>query len=132
MTTLTKQDEKRIEVTQRMYRGELTVGQGALLLGISERQCYRNKRRGSKGAKGVIHGTEVHPEAQGPEKAARQMLKLAQGKYQGFNDHHLTEKLKEQQKIELSRERVGRILLPRDATPRKRRASKHRSRPTIQ
>jgi len=59
-------------------------------------------------------------------------LKLAQGKYQGFNDHHLTEKLKEQQKIELSRERVGRILLPRDATPRKRRASKHRSRPTIQ
>lgn len=61
MTTLTKQDEKRIEV-QRMYRGELTVGQGALLPGISERQCYRIKRRGSKeGAKGVIHGHRGPP-----------------------------------------------------------------------
>lgn len=38
MTTLPKQDEKRVEVSQKMRRGELTVGQGALLLEICERQ----------------------------------------------------------------------------------------------
>jgi hypothetical protein len=56
-------------------------------------------------------------------------VKLAQGKYQGFNDHHLTEKLKEQEQIELSREKIRRLLRCHGiATPRKRRASKHRSR----
>jgi Homeodomain-like domain-containing protein len=53
MTTLTMQDEKRIEVIQRVYRGELTTAKEALLLGISERQCYRIKRRVRKeGVKG--------------------------------------------------------------------------------
>ena len=57
------------------------------------------------------------------------MVALARGKYQGFNDHHLTEKLKEHEQIELSREKIRRILRSHgSATPRKRRASKHRSR----
>jgi hypothetical protein len=56
-------------------------------------------------------------------------VELARGKYQGFNDHHLTEKLKEQEKIELSREKVRRILRAQGiASPRKRRGIKHRSR----
>ena len=38
------------------------------------------------------------------------MVELARGKYKDFNDHHLTEKLKEQEQIELSREKVRRIL----------------------
>src|ERR1700741_1678798 len=37
-------------------------------------------------------------------------VELAQGKYKDFNNHHLTEKLKEQEKIELSREKFRRIL----------------------
>jgi DNA-directed RNA polymerase specialized sigma subunit len=37
-----------MEVIQRVFRSELTVGRTALLLGISERQCYRIKRRASK------------------------------------------------------------------------------------
>ncbi|MCA1605233.1 MAG: ISNCY family transposase, partial [Acidobacteria bacterium] len=49
--------------------------------------------------------------------------------YQGFNDHHLTEKLKEQEKIELSRERVRRILRANGiGSPKRRRGIKHRSR----
>lgn len=40
---------------------------------------------------------------------------LARGKYQGFNDHHLTEKLSlsEEHKIKLSRVKVRRILRAR-------------------
>ncbi len=45
MTTLTMKDEKRLDVIQRVYRSELTVGQAALVLGLSERQCYRVKAR---------------------------------------------------------------------------------------
>ena len=56
-------------------------------------------------------------------------MELARGKYQGFNDHHLTEKLKEQEPIERSREQVRRILRSHGiSTRRKRRAAKHRSR----
>ena len=62
MTTLTMKDEKRLEVIQRVYRSELTVAQGALVMGLSERQCYRIKARvGKVGAKGVVHGNRGQP-----------------------------------------------------------------------
>jgi transposase len=131
MTTLTMRDEKRIEVIQRVFRGELTVLRAAVILGISERQCYRIKQRVHKeGAKGVIHGNRDRPcKRRVKEKIVRRVVELAQGKYQGFNDHHLTEKLKEHEQIELSREKVRRILRSVGiSTPRKRRAAKHRSR----
>ena len=131
MTTLTMRDEKRIEIIQRVFRGELTVGSAAVLLGISERQCYRIKRRVSQqGAKGVVHGNRGRPSKRKvKEKTIKRIVELACGKYQGFNDHHLTEKLKEQEHMELSREKVRRILRSHGiSTPRKRRASKHRSR----
>ena len=58
MITLTMNDEKRLEVIQRVFRGELTVVEAALVLGVSERQCYRVKARVTKvGAKGVVQTT---------------------------------------------------------------------------
>ena len=48
MTTLTMKDEKRLDVIQRVYRSELTVVQAAVVLGLSERQCYRVKARVGK------------------------------------------------------------------------------------
>jgi len=131
MTTLTMRDEKRLEVIQRVYRSELTVGQAALVLGLSERQCYRVKARVSKvGAKGVVHGNRGRPcKRKLKEKTVKRVLELARGKYQGFNDHHLTEKLEEQEKIKLSREKVRRILRAEGiGSPKKRRGIKHRSR----
>lgn len=131
MTTLTMRDEKRLDVIQRVYRSELTVGQAALVLGLSERQCYRVKARVNKaGAKGVIHGNRGRSSKRKlKDKTVRRVLELARGKYQGFNDHHLTEKLKEHESISLSRERVRRLLRAEGiASPNKRRGIKHRSR----
>src|ERR1043166_6290075 len=128
MTTLTMQDEKRIEIIQRVFRGELTVLRAAVFLGISERQCYRIKRRVSQqGAKGVVHGNRGRPcKRKTKEKTIKRIVELARGKYQGFNDHHLSEKLKEQEQIDLSREKVRRILRSAGiSTTRTRRASKH-------
>ena len=131
MTTLTMQDEKRLEIIQRVFRGEVTVLRAAMILGISERQCYRIKRRVyQEGIKGVIHGNRGLPcKRKVKEKMIMRVVQLAQGKYQGFNDHHLTEKLKEHEQIELSREKVRRILRSYGiSSPRKRRAATHRSR----
>src|SRR6187549_374945 len=131
MTTLTMQDEKRIEIIQRVFRGELTVLRAAVIIGLSERQCYRIKWRVyQEGIKGVIHGDRGRPcKSKVKEKMIRLVVQLAQGKYQGFNDHHLTEKLKEHEQIELSREKVRRILRSYGiASPKKRRGIKHRSR----
>ena len=119
MTTLTMKDEKRLDIIQRVYRSELTVGQAALIMGLSERQCYRVKARVNKaGAKGVVHGNRGRPcKRRLKDSTVRRVLELARGKYKGFNDHHLTEKLKEQESIELSREKVRRILRARGSVP---------------
>jgi transposase len=124
-------DEKRLEIIHGVFRSELTVSQAALVLGISERQCYRVKARVNKaGAQGVVHGNRGRPcERKSKEKVVKRIVELAKGKYQGFNDHHLTEKLEEQEKIKLSREKVRRILRAEGiGSPKKRRGIKHRSR----
>ena len=57
------------------------------------------------------------------------IVSLARGKYQGFNDSHLTEKLCPEEHLEVSRETVRRILraahLP---SPQKRRPRQYRAR----
>lgn len=131
MTTLTMRDEKRLDIIQRVYRSELTVEQAALIMGVSERQCYRIKARvGEVGAKGVVHGNRGREsKRKTKEKIVNRIVELAQGKYQGFNDSHLTEKLKEQEKIDLSREKVRQLLRAEGiASPKKRRGIKHRIR----
>ena len=50
------------------------------------------------------------------------MLELAQSKYSGFNDSHLTEKLVEVEQVAVSRETVRRVLRGAGlASPQKRR-----------
>jgi transposase len=124
-------DEKRLKIIQRVYRSELTMVQAALVMGLSERQCYRVKARvGKAGAKGVVHGNRGRPcKRKIKDKTVKRILELARGKYKDFNDHHLTEKLESDEKIELSREKVRRILRAHGiASPKKRRGIKHRSR----
>jgi transposase-like protein len=83
MTTLTMKDEKRIEVIQRVFREELTVVEGAMVLGVSERQCYRIKARvKQQGVKGVVHGNRGRPSRHKvKEKTVRRVVQLARGKY---------------------------------------------------
>ena len=131
MTTLTMKEEKRLEVIQRVFRGELTVVEAGMVIGVSERQCYRIKARVTKrGAKGVVHGNRGRAcKHKTKEKEVKRVVELAKGKYEGFNDRHLTEKLVEQEKLEISREKVRQILRGAGiASPRKRRGNKHRSR----
>jgi hypothetical protein len=131
MTTLTMKDEKRLEILQRVFRGEVTVVEAALVLGVSDRHCYRIKGRViEQGAKGVVHGNRGRPcKRKIKEKTVKRIVELARGKYRGFNDRHLTEKLNEEEQIEFCREKIRQILRSEGiASPRKRRPNKHRSR----
>jgi hypothetical protein len=57
------------------------------------------------------------------------ILSLARGKYQGFNDSHLAEKLRVEENLPVSRETVRRILrAAKLASPQKRRPRQYRSR----
>lgn len=107
------------------------MAEAALVLGVSERHTYRIKARVRKeGAKGVVHGNRGRIcKRKLCEKTERRIVELARQKYRGFNDHHLSEKLKEQEQIELSREKVRQVLRSHGiASPRRRRPPKHRSR----
>ena len=60
--TLTMRQQKRIEIIERVLRKDLTVVEAAMVLGVSERQCYRVKARvKEQGVKGVLHGNQGRP-----------------------------------------------------------------------
>src|SRR3990167_1608077 len=124
---LTMEEQKRVEVIQRVFRRELRMVEAALVLGVTERHSYRIKARiGKEGVKGAIHGNRGrHCSWKLSEKTVKRIVELARGKYRGFNDHHLSEKLGEEEGITLSREKVRRILRTQGiSSPRRRRAPK--------
>jgi transposase len=78
----------------------------------------------------VVHGNRDRAcKRKVREKEVKRVVELAKGKYRGFNDRHLTEKLAEQEKLQISREKVRQILRSAGiASQRKRRGNKHQSR----
>jgi len=78
----------------------------------------------------VRHGNRGRAKPWALSEALRQqILALAQDKYAGFNDTHLTEKLVEVEHLQVSRETVRRILRKaRIASPQRRRPPRYRSR----
>jgi transposase len=95
------------------------------------RQAQRLKRRYQPDSiDWVHHGNlgRVMPWAVSPPQK-QLILTLARGKYVGFNDSHLTEKLCAEEGLALSRESVRRILrAAKLASPQKRRPRQYRSR----
>jgi hypothetical protein len=122
---------RKLDVVGRVERGEFTVSEGAQALGLSRRQMQRlRKTVRAKGPKGVIHGNaERAPAHKTPDLVRERIVELARGKYEGFNDQHFTEKLRDDEGVQVSRQTVRRILrLAGIGSPRKRRPAKHRSR----
>jgi len=117
-----------MHVVRLTIEGRETVGGGANLLGISSRQMKRlRKKMKERGIEGLLHGNrgKIPSNKTGSEKI-EQVLKLARGRYQGLNDTHLTEKLKEKEKIGLSRPLLRTILRQAGiAAVRKRGVKRH-------
>jgi transposase len=97
-----------VKVIENAAGGRLSVREASRLLQLSERQVQRLKRRYRPDSVGwVQHGNRGRsmPWAL-PLPQKRLILTLARGKYQGFNDSHLAEKLRVDENLAVSRETV--------------------------
>jgi transposase len=131
MVTMSQKELQRVRVMENAAGGRLSVREASRLLHLSERQVQRLKRRYQPDSIDWVHhgnlGRSMPWAVSPPQKQL--ILTLARGKYVGFNDSHLTEKLCAEEGLGLSRETVRRILrAAKLASPQKRRPRQYRSR----
>lgn len=79
---LTMKEQKRVVVIQRVFRGEMTMAEAAMVLGVTERHSFRIKARvREEGVKGVVHGNRGRLcKRKLSEKTQRRIVELARGK----------------------------------------------------
>src|SRR4029077_5271244 len=131
MVTMSQKDFQRVKVIENAAGGRLSVREASRLLQLSERQVQRLKRRDQPDSVGwVQHGNRGRAMPWAVSLPQKQLiLRLARGKYQGFNDSHLTEKLHNEEQLSVSRETVRRILRAANlAPPQKPPPRRYRSR----
>ena len=128
---LTMREKNKIEVIQRVMDGRMLIDEAGRVLNRSVRQVYRMlKRLREKGLEGLIHGNKGRKSSRKIKKAIRKkIVDLAQGKFKDINDTQLLEILVKEEKIQMCRESLRRILRQGGVPPKKkRRRSKYRSR----
>ncbi len=128
---MSQQQLQRVKVIEKAADRHLSVAQAAELLHLSTRQVKRLKKcYDPDDAAWVYHGNRGRPPTHRiPDATRRRAVALAKGKYAGFNDSHLQEKLASQEDLRLSRPTLQRILRQAGlASPQKRRSSRYRSR----
>ncbi len=128
---LSQRQLQRVRVMSLVEAGKITLREAADKIGRSYRQAKRIwKRVKEEGVKGVIHGNTGRPSNhRTPEEVQETVLQLSRQRYSEFNDTHFTEKLLEQEGLELCRETVRKMRREAGIEPkRKRRSPKHRKR----
>jgi len=128
---MSQKEFQRVKVIENAAGGRLSVREASRLLQLSERQVQRLKRRYRPDSIAwVQHGNRGRSMPWALPLPQKQLiLNLAHGKYQGFNDSHLAEKLRAEENLAVSRETVRRILrAAKLASPQKRRPRQYRSR----
>lgn len=129
--TLTPEEGRRLHILSLLERGRITTTQAAEGLGLTPRQVRRLRRALQRhGPERLAHGNRGRRSPQRlPDPLRAQIVALAQGRYAGLNDHHLTEKLTTLEGLPVSRATVQRILRAAGlVSPRRRRPPQHRSR----
>ena len=118
-------------VISNCVQGNLACARAAELLAVTPRHVKRLKARYRQGsAAALAHASRGRPSHRRlPQRVRDRILHLARTRYAGFNDHHLCEKLTEQEGFSLSRETLRRLLRSQGlGSPRKRRPPAHRQR----
>lgn len=129
--TLNQRELQRVAVISQCIQGQLACARAAELLALSVRHIRRLKKRlASGGEAAMAHASRGRPSPRRlPESLRCRIRDLARGKYAGFNDHHLCEKLSEAEDIQVGRETLRRTLRAAGiGSPRKRRPAIHRQR----
>jgi len=129
--TLSQRQLQRVRVMSLVEAGKITLKEAADKIGRSYRQAKRIwKGVKEEGVKGVLHGNTGKPSNyRTPGEVQKKILQLSRERYGEFNDTHFTEKLLEQEGVELSRETVRKMRREAGIEPkRKRRPNQHRKR----
>src|SRR5258708_36125319 len=95
--SMSRKEVPRAGLLKAALVGSIPHAQGARPLGLSVRQFRRLKRRFREGgARGLLHALRGRPgNRQLAPQARAQIATLMTTTYAGFNDVHLTEKLRE-------------------------------------
>ena len=103
--TLSQKELQRVSVLSACIKGDMACASAAELLSLSLRHIKRLKKRlREDGEAALAHANRGRPSHRRLPEATRQaILRLARSKYVGFNDHHLCEKLNEQEGLSVSR-----------------------------
>jgi hypothetical protein len=128
--TMTAREQRRARVLTRVLVGELTMTEGGVELGLSERQLWRLRAAFvDAGPAGLVHGNRgrASPHRIDPDRRAR--IVALRERYGPLNDTHFGELLAEREGIAVSRESLRTILRSEGiASPRRRRSPRYRSR----
>src|SRR5882724_714636 len=129
--TMSRKELPRAGLVKAALAGRITNRQAATALHLTVRQVQRLKRRfEAGGAPALRHGSRGQPSPRRLRaKLCAAITELMTTTYAGFNDVHLTEKLREVHGLEVCRESVRRIRLglgrpakrPRQAPGHRRR-----------
>ena len=109
--TLSRRELHRPGLLKALCAGRVTTRQVANALQLSLRQTRRLRRRfETTGAAGLAHRSRGRPSPRRLNTEMREAItELMTTLYVGFNDRHLTEKLREQHGLRVSRESVRRL-----------------------
>jgi Winged helix-turn helix len=93
---------KRWEAIAAVNAGKLTMARAAQLVGWSEQQLRRlRKRIAAAGQVGLRHGNTGRAPSNKLQSGVREQIEqLGREKYEGFNDHHFRDKLEAREGIE--------------------------------
>jgi transposase len=121
--TLSRRELHRPGLLKALCAGRVTTRQVANALQLSLRQTRRLRRRfESGGAAGLVHRSRGRPSLRRLDTDTRAVItELMTTRYVGFNDCHLTEKLREEHGVLVSRESVRRLRREVGVAPRHRR-----------
>jgi transposase len=129
--TMSRKEVPRAGLVQAALAGRISNREGARALHLSIRQFQRLKRRvRDGGALTLRHQGRGRPSGRRrPAAVSLQVQALLQDRYAGFNDTHVTEKLREVHGLEISRESVRRLRQALGwAAVHRRRPAQHRAR----
>jgi len=113
--TLTAAELKKVFVVQKILDRRMTNREGATVLGVTERQVMRLKKKYSQGGAHALghHNRGRKPLHALPEEVKDHVAQVYTAKYHGSNNCHFAELLGENESVHLSPSSVRRILLAR-------------------
>ena len=126
--TMSQRELDRLQIVKKIESKELTVEQGAGLIGISPRQTYRVlKKIKEEGSKGIIHKLRGKNSNRGyPEELKKQVIRIYRSSYDDYGPTLFSEQLTENHNISIDHETIRRWLRAEAITTSLRRKRPHR------